>query len=340
MGERELSPREALERWLDKQRADKSESSIRTYRYQLKLFVEWCEREGFEPIGGITPWDVDEYELHRRGKNVAPSTIHNELKTLRRFLKYLGQIQVIDADLYQTIEVPGIPPGEASDDTSLDADAALALLEHYRNSEERASRKHVLLELVWHIGARAGGIIAIDLRDFEPEDDLIRFKNRPDTGTRLKNGVEGERVVAILPSVTEIVEEYIDGDRIDIRDEYDRQPLLTSQKGRPRGTTLRAWIYMATQPCIHSPCPHGNQMQTCEYRSYKQAGGCPSSRAPHHVRTGSITYQLNQGMPIERTAERVNATVEVIKRHYDKQNQRAEMEERRRQFVENLEVDS
>lgn len=56
---------------------------------------------------------------------------------------------------------------------------------------------------------------------------------------------------------------------------------------------------------------------------------CPSSYAPHAVRTGSITHQRNMGIPAEIVSERVNATEEIIELHYDKRTEHERMQQRR-----------
>lgn len=96
---------------------------------------------------------------------------------------------------------------------------------------------------------------------------------------------------------------------------------------------------LATIPCLPSPCPHGNKPETCDYLTYLTVSQCPSSRSPHQVRTGSITWQLNRGIPAERVAERVNTSVEVLLRHYDLQSKMEEMRERRRPYLNQLSFD-
>lgn len=98
-------------------------------------------------------------------------------------------------------------------------------------------------------------------------------------------------------------------------------------------------MYLATVPCLHGPCPHGEDPETCEYLEYTKASQCPSSRSPHQVRTGSITWQLNREIPIERVAERVNTSVRTLKRHYDQPSTREAFEERRREYVDRLSFD-
>ncbi|WP_239638600.1 hypothetical protein [Halorubrum saccharovorum] len=63
-------------------------------------------------------------------------------------------------------------------------------------------------------------------------------------------------------------------------------------------------------------CPHDKDPDTCEWTRYVHLSKCPSSRSPHPIRTGSITWQLNQEIPPE-VAERVDATVKTIENHYD-----------------------
>lgn len=102
---------------------------------------------------------------------------------------------------------------------------------------------------------------------------------------------------------------------------------------------MRVWSYQATQPCLHSPCPHGREREDCQYTERPHASKCPSSRSPHKIRIGSITWQLNIGFPPEVVAERVNASIEVIEQHYDKESPHERMEQRRRKYISNMEDD-
>jgi hypothetical protein len=58
------------------------------------------------------------------------------------------------------------------------------------------------------------------------------------------------------------------------------------------------------------------------------------SRSPHQVRIGSITWQLNRGIPREVVVERVKTSVQILKRHYDQPTKREELEERRRHHLD------
>jgi len=311
----DLHPREAVTRYLRRRRSDSTDASVKSWKYRLKLFVEWCQGIGVERIGDLRGYDIDEYYELRSGA-VAPATLEGEMWTLQKFTEYLEQIGAVD-DLSDSVRVPDIDASERANSESLSTEAALSLLNYYRDSDvHRATRQHTFLELAWHTGARQGGLRALDVHDVYPGEGYVEFHHRPETSTPLKNKQHGERAVAVPDETAIVLREFL-GNRYDVRDEHDRQPYLASRYGRPTENTIRTWSYVATLPCLHSDCPHGKQRSSCDYTEFKHASKCPSSRSPHRIRTGAVTWMLNAGIPPEVVAQRVNASVQTIRDHYD-----------------------
>jgi len=336
----DLSPREAKERWLNKLRVSKSESTVSAYDYRLRHFVEWCEAEGIVEVGDLTGWDIETFEASRREHGLEPITLSNELKTLRSFLEYCARIEVAPVDLPEKVDIPELDASDQVSESALAPREAERLLGYYAECEEYGNRRHALLALFWYTGARLGAVRGLDLDDFDADDRYVRFRHRPDEDTPLKNGRDGERVVALPPGACEIVTAYVRDHRSEEYDEFGRRPLITSrQAGRASRTAIRTWTYFATVPCLYRECPHGTTRETCEYLDYSDISKCPSSKAPHSIRTGSVTWQCNQDIPLERVSERVNTSIRVLKRHYDHQNPKDEMEARRRQYVDRLAFD-
>lgn len=333
----DLSPREAWEMWLDKQRVSLREPSVSGYHYQLKLFVEWCEDQGIDSISSLTGWDIEAFETARRSDGLAPVTLQSQMKTLRRFLRYCVGLELVDESLPGKVNPPKAPRSAHVDDTRLTPRDAEMLLENYGITPDlKHSRAHALLAVAWYTGARLGAMRGLDLSDYHSDDHYLVFEHRPSEGTPLKNGPDGERAVGLPAEVADIIDGYVEKHRNEQFDDFGRRPLFTSQGGRASTNAIRAWMYLATHPCLHSDCPHGRERDTCEYVDYSHASKCQSSRSPHQVRTGSITWQLNRGVPIEVVSERVNASVRVIKEHYDKPDKLEEMEHRRRPHIGNL----
>ena len=342
----DLSPREAVHRYIRRRRSDATDQSVESWWYRLKLFVEWCEDIGIETVGDLRGFDLDEFYEHRSDV-VAPATLEGEMWTLTMFVRYLEQIEGVESGLAESVRVPDIDDEDRTDNTQLVDDAALALLNHYRSDDDLyGTRAHVFLELTWTIGCRKGGLRALDVRDVHPDDDYIEFVHRP-PGTPLKRKSDGERPVALMDGTADVLREFLREHRYDVHDENGRQPFLASLRGRASVTTLTSWSYQATLPCIHGPCPHGKDIEECEFTEFAHASKCPSSRSPHQIRTGSITWQLNLGIPPEVVAERVNADLKTIQQHYDKateeekrKRRRKRMERDRRPFIEGVDLDA
>ena len=334
----DLSPREAVARWTSKLRASKAESTVSTYSYQLKLFVRFCEDQGIEIIRDLTGWDIETFETERR-QHATILTVNKEMITLQNFLKYAERIEIVEEGIAEKVVPPDVPKQDRIDDTLLHEDRARALLEHYRE-RHYGSRAHALLSILWFVGCRSGGIRGLDLDHYNSDEQWIEFHDRPQQDLPLKNGQDGERVVGLPDHVCAVLDYYIREDRYDVYDDLGRRPLLTSQVGRPGKNTIRAWTYLATLPCNYRTCPHGKEPQTCDFVGYNHASKCPSSRSPHQVRTGAITWMLNRGIPIEVVSKRVNTSVRILETHYDKPDKFEEMEKRRREHVSSLNFDN
>lgn len=334
-GPPDLSPREAVGRWLNKLRASKSEATVSSYHYQLKLFVEFCESQSIASVREINGWDIESYDTHRRQQGVKIISLNKELITLRKFLEYCERVEIVDEGISEKVAPPEVPKADRVDETRLTAERAQKLLD-YHESDAYGSRSHTVLTILWYTGCRASGLRGLNIENYNSEDQYLEFLHEPNRGVPLKNGIDGERAIGLPAHVCDIIDHYIEEERLDTYDEFGSRPLITTQAGRPSKSAVRAWTYRATFPCHHGPCPHGEDPAECEYRDYTHASKCPSSRSPHQIRTGSITWMLNRGVPIEVVAKNVNTSVRILKAHYDQPTLTEDLENRRRQHVDRL----
>lgn len=326
---RDLTPEEAVQRFVAKRRNKNTEKTVRSYENRLRQFVRWTQdRDDIETMRDIDGWIVDEYERFLDERGDAPSTVKGKIVSFKELVKYCVSLDVVDADLLDRIKIPKLDEDDQTDDTRLETAEAQRLLEYYRQStRDYGTVQHVVLELMWHIGGRISCFRALDLGDYDPDNRVIRFRSREPT--RLKDGTKHERNVAIPEPVADALNFWIERERLDKRDDEGRQPLLTTRFGRPADSTIQTWAYLATEPCIHTSCPHNKRRETCDYTEKSHASKCPSSRAPHQIRTGSITWQLNRGLSYVKVAERVAASPETIRRYYDKADLDDELARRR-----------
>jgi site-specific recombinase XerD len=350
-----IAPAEALDLWLDRLESTRSDATIESYRYRMQSFLQFCEASGIDNMNDLTSRDIVRYDSARRADGLAVATLNTQMGTLKRFIRFCARLEAVADDLPAQVEVPSVDLAERVDDELLSSHRAEAIRESLIRYQ-RASRRHAMFELLWHTGCRLGGLRSLDLDDcyFEREDlerlrhqdyiepealenvDLpfIYFRHRPDRGgTPLKNKKDGERPVALDEDVAEFVQEYIDVNRVERADSTDRRPLFTTEKGenaRVSKASIRREVYIITQPCRFGECPHDRDTETCEALSHGLESRCPSSRSPHPIRSGAITAMRDDGWPPEVVAERVNATPEVIRAHYDHPDPIRRMQSRRK----------
>lgn len=335
----EFTVAQAVDRFLRKRQTDATDRTLRSYRTRLQPFVAYCETAGIETLAELRPFDIDEYDLRLREQEQAPTTIKGKLTTLRVFLKYCVEIGGVEEQLPEAVDPPSLSAADESSDERLAAEDAHAALSFFRHSAKyQGVAMHAFLEIAWHTGARMGSIRGLDLEDYDATEGVLVFRHRPDTDTPLKNKRDGERLVGVPEPAVEAIDIYVARERSAKRDDAGREPLFCGRQGRPSFSTFRGWSYQATEPCLWTACPHGRRRDSCEWTQRSHASKCPSSRSPHRIRTGSITWQLNQGLDIETVATRVNAAPATIRRYYDAATQTEEFEQRRKQVESQLDI--
>jgi site-specific recombinase XerD len=326
---------DAVTVYLEHRETDCSPETVQSYGYRLRFFVDWCDNRGLEEIEEIDAQDVHEYKTWR-SEGLAKPTIKSQMDTLRSFLRYMERLDYAEEDLHESAVSPTLQGKENIREDIVETDQAKQILERL-DRYRFASKEHVLFLIAWRTAARTGALRALDLRDYDSNEQYLRFVNRPDTDTRLKNGDNGERLVALREETCTVLDEFIENKRYDVTDEHGRRPLLASKMGRIAKNTIRGWMYRLTRPCWYAnDCPHDRDQSECEAAvndSYSYE--CPSSTAAHSVRRGAVTHMLREDVPKTAVSDRVDCSVDVLEKHYSKLSERDKMETRR-QYLDGL----
>ena len=343
----DFNPTAAGEYWINKRKIDHTDKTIRSNQKDLDPFLMWCDEHDIDRVGDLTEWTIEQYEDYAHAReDWSAITIKNKLQTLKQFLRFLGEKGAFDGYIHPAVNVPDLDRSQEVNTEKWDKTDALPQIRFMRNSPKwYGTFEHTVTEVSWFTGRRVQAITSLDLIDYtrEPDEDdpadgpYLYFKHRADEGTGLKNKLDSEDPVEISGDVADVLDYHIARERNDKRDENGREPLFTTRQGRASISKIRGAIYIATQPCIRIACPHGENAKKCEYRKRDHASKCPSSRSPHRIRTGSIQWQLDQGVAPEDVSDRVDASVDTIRRHYDVPDDREKMENRRRKYTGVLE---
>lgn len=331
-----VAPEMALQIYLEQREDEVSRQTLQSHRYRLEPFVEWCDKQGISSMSDITGMDLHKFRVYRREEDgLKTVSLQGQLSTLRQFLRVAASVDAVPENLHEKVLLPTVSKSEQANEemlTKTRADAALEYLDRYHY----ASRRHVELLILWRTSMRRGGLRALDLGDFDPEEPALELRHRPPE-TPLKNGEWSNRDVFLLDEVAEVLEDYIDGPREDIEDDQGRFPLFTTANGRVALGTIKQDMYQITRPCMYGiECPHDRDPDTCEAVETRRASTCPSSRSPHMVRTGSVTAHLDDGSPKSFLGDRVDMTEDTMEDHYDQAGERERMMRRRNYISEDV----
>jgi site-specific recombinase XerD len=342
-------PPDALELYLDTRASEVSSNTLDAHRYRLQHFVRWCSQRGIERTESLDGKDLHEFRLWRRDDGDLNSvSLHTQLSTLRVFLKFCESIEIVENGLYDKLVIPTLSDGEDQRESVLSPDMAEDALEYLRQYEY-ASFDHVLLLLLWRTGMRVGAAQSLDVDDYDRQHARLHLKHRPQGGTTLKMGEDGERIVALKSSVCVVLNDYLDNTRPDVTDEHGRDPFFALETTRPSKSALRRHIHRVTQPCTWTnDCPydssnesyseqhryldaeaHDRTMDECPAVGLAEDSSCPSSVPPHDVRRGAITHALTEDVPKPVVSDRMNVNEDVLDKHYDQRTEETRAEQRR-----------
>ena len=326
-----MTPTDAKEMYLSQRESEVSQSTIQAHHYRLKHFVRWCDEVAeIDNLNELTGRDLQRYKMWRRDDgDLNNVTMVTQLSTIRVFIKWCENIDAVASGTHDKILLPSLGKTEDRRTAMLSEEAAKQLLEYLRQFEF-ATRTHALIEVLWHTGIRIGAAHSLDVEDYDRKEQYLELHHRPETGTRLKNKTGGERYVSLSANVCDALDAYLQYNREEGEDDEGRSPPFSSPSGRPAKSTLRDSIYRITRPCEYTgECPHDREIDSCEALENNKASTCPSSVSPHAIRRGSITLHLSEDVPEKVVGDRMDVSLDVLEKHYDRRGEQKKAEQRR-----------
>ena len=331
-----ITPTKALEMYLTDRESEVTASTIRSHRARLKPFLHWCDENDIENLNELTGRLLHEYRLWRREEgDINVVTEKTQMDTLRVFIRWLESVDGVEPDLHTKVLSPDLKSGDNVRSVTVESDDAENMFEYFA-TYHYASRQHVVTSLMWHSMMRVGAIHAADVDDYNPEEQYLKVVHRPETDTPIKNGVDGERHVALSESICDLLDSWIADKRPDVTDDNGREPLICTAEGRAHIGTLRGDCYRSTRPCAYTgQCPHDRDLDDCVATEYGSESKCPSSVSPHAFRRGGITHHLTNDVPKHIISDRANVSTDVLDKHYDQRDDKEKMENRR-EYLDNI----
>lgn len=333
-----IDAREVLQLYLDERERDgAAQSTIDSHRSRLQYFVDWFESTDYDELYELSGLDIRRFKEWRFTDH-SRDTVATQMDTLRVFIRFLSNIDVVHASLPEKVKSPNRKNGQRSNEIETErAKQILSYLDRYHY----ASVDHVIAHLLWYCMVRVGTLRSIDLNDVDLDHGYIDLSHDPDKGTPLKNKQKSERSIKIRVKTQEIIRDYIDENRVDSVDEYGREPLVTLKRGgaRPHTKSLRNRTYGLTRPCFHGvECPHGYDESDCTAaQNINKGHECPSAESTHAFRRGSISWHLRCETPKQVVSDRADVSTSVIDSNYSTLSEREKADVRASELSDELE---
>lgn len=122
----DAQPEEILQLYLETRKDEVSDTTLSAHQYRLNHFIRWCnEVADITDMRDLTGRKLHEYRLWRREDgDLNTVSLHTQLSTLRVFLKFCENIEVVEQGLFDKIVVPSLKEGEGRRDTILGEERA------------------------------------------------------------------------------------------------------------------------------------------------------------------------------------------------------------------------
>jgi integrase len=311
--------------------------SKKTYIRYRDTVNDFIQSQDVTDLMEVTPREVNRWNQLLQRRDYARTTRDGRFETLEVFFKWAeaewraprdDKISQTIARKRNDLNVSGDEKSRSGDDNHrISSERAEKIIGHLAK-HDYASRQMVEFLLIYHIGCRQSALLSIDCSDVKPRKGIIQIRNRPEeSGVRLKRGNKGERDVNISPDIMSVVTDYINEHRSKPNDESDA--LLTSWAGRIDDSTLYRDIAGLTKcgECLDD----GGEPLTKQ-----NASDCPESIGCHDLRRVAITRMRDEGISWDTISGRVNATVQMLKQHYDSPTFEGAAERRKQEVLNAL----
>ncbi len=187
------------------EKADLSPATVKGYRHDMKLFLQWfrqaCGQETrLETLSSI---DLINYRQHMVGiERLKATTVNRRLQAVRRFCRWAHQQGKLSSD--PSIEVKTLKIAHRRQPVGLTVNEAYALLRAAGRTREGLSRRnYALIHLMVQTGLRVGEVVCLRISDAVLRERSGYLRVREGKGRK-------ERVVPLNAAVRRALRVYLE----------------------------------------------------------------------------------------------------------------------------------
>lgn len=247
--------------------ARSSENTLIAYRTDLMQFGAWLKKHGVSATEVTQPLVV-EYLEGLAATQIAGTTMHRKLSSMRSFYLHLRRESIVDFDPTADVKAPAQSKKLPS---VLSRGEVSRLIDQVRGTDAIAARDRALLELMYASGLRVSEVIGLEVSDIDFDEGLLRARGK---GSK-------ERLVPVGRQALTSINVYLRGGRTELTHDAPQKYLFVNFRG---DQLTRQGLYKIV-------------------RKYAERAGLAGRMSPHTLRHTFATHLLSGGCDLRSVQE-------------------------------------
>ena len=261
--------------------------TVRNYKRDITNFAAWFNSQTASSefdVSKVCVEDISNWLIYRLDTaKLSAASMNRELSSIKSFFRYLRRKEVVNKDLTKRIcslKAPKILPQFVPESRMVE------LLDNIRNDnyndDFRLMRNNLIISLLYGCGIRLAELLAIELKDIA--ESSVKIKGKGDK----------QRIVPLLPELTERINGYIDLCRKCGIELTENSKLIVGKTGKPLSR-------ITVQRVV------SEEMKIANIQGRK---------SPHVLRHTFATHLLNAGADIREIQELMGHSSLKTTQHY------------------------
>lgn len=245
-----------------------AENTLIAYRTDLMQFGAYLATTGQDALTIEQPQIIEYLESMAAGGEIAGTTLHRKLSSLRSFYVYLRREGEIETDPTADVKAPAQAKKLPS---VLSRSEVSHLIDQVKGSDPISTRDRALLELMYASGLRVSEVIGLEVSDIDFDEGILRTRGK---GNK-------ERIVPVGRQALLSIRIYLRSGRRALTKDRPQRYLFVNFRG---GQLTRQGLYKIV-------------------RKYASAAGLSDRMSPHTLRHTFATHLLNGGCDLRSVQE-------------------------------------
>lgn len=245
-----------------------AENTLIAYRTDLMQFGAYLATTGQDALTIEQPQIIEYLESMAAGGEIAGTTLHRKLSSLRSFYVYLRREGEIETDPTADVKAPAQAKKLPS---VLSRSEVSHLIDQVKGSDPISTRDRALLELMYASGLRVSEVIGLEVSDIDFEEGILRARGKG----------KKERIVPVGRQALLSIRIYLRAGRRALTKDRPQKHLFVNFRG---GQLTRQGLYKIV-------------------RKYAALAGLEERMSPHTLRHTFATHLLNGGCDLRSVQE-------------------------------------